>query len=117
MLGKLKAMAGEGAMKKAVDAVSPALNEHLEVVRELDPAQVRDDETFRARVIQPALLAVTAASSGLTSLVPRFEERFARALFHLRNELVVVEDGSVRLADDFQGRLPGVLMEGLRQEA
>lgn len=126
MLGKLKGSIGalkdkaEGpALQGAVAKLTPALAPHLEKLKALDPATVRDDALFKSRFITPTALALAAASGGVTSLIPGFNDRFARGMLHVRNELIVIDESSnnISLAADFTSRLPTVLLEGLKQPA
>ena len=114
MLGKLKEMASAGAAEQAVSSFEPIVREHLAKVQALGAAIVRDDVSYAAKVVQPAYLAVLAATSGVTKLIPQFEARFGRVMLALRDELVLVEGDSVRLIEDFHTRLPSVLIESLK---
>lgn len=44
------------------------------------PESVHYDDTYTEKFVQPALVAISAARSGVTSLVPRFNERVTAAL-------------------------------------
>lgn len=114
MLGKLKDMASAAGLEKTVSSIEPVVREHLSKVKALGAEIIRDDARYAAQVVQPAYLAVVAASSGVTKLIPQFEERFGRVMLALRDELVVIEEGAVRLVDDFQARLPKVLIDSLK---
>jgi hypothetical protein len=115
MLGKLKSLAGNGLVQKAVDTMAPSLSEHLEKVKSLDPAIIHDDEQFTSKVINPAYLAVSASTSGVASLVPKFKEKFHAAFLHLRDEIIHVEDGKVSLAEGYQSKIGPALLEGLKK--
>ena len=114
MFGKLKEAASGGVAKKVVDAIAPQLNEHLEKVSELDPQKVNDDDFFTEKVSEPSLIAISAASSGVTKLIPGFDDKFKSAMIHIRNELVIAEEASIKLVDDFKERLPEVLLASLK---
>lgn len=114
MLGKLKEMAGAGALDKAVASIEPVVREHLAKAQALGATVVADDTSYAAKVVQPAYLAVVAATSGVTKLIPQFEARFGRVMRALRDEVLLVDGDSVRLVDDFQARLPSVLIDGFR---
>jgi len=114
MLGKLKEMASTAALEKAVASFEPVVREHLSKVQVLGAAIVRDDASYAANVVRPAYLAVVAASSGATKVIPQFEDRFGRVMLALRDELVLVEDNTVRLVEDFHVRLPSVLVNSLK---
>jgi hypothetical protein len=113
-LSGVKDKADSGAVQKAVSQMAPQIQPHLEALGKLDAATVRSDDKYRTLFVSPALLAVNAASSGVTSLIPGFEGRFTRAMFHVRQELVAINDqaGTVALAADFAQRLPKVLLDG-----
>ncbi|KAB7628459.1 hypothetical protein [Alkalilimnicola sp. S0819] len=115
MFGKLKEAAGGAAVQKVVDAISPQLMEHTDKLTALKPESVRCDDTYTETFVQPALLAVSAASSGVTKLIPRFEERFSAALLHLRDELLDLGGERVALVEGFQERLPEVMLSGLKK--
>lgn len=115
MFGKLKESAGNAALPKVVDALSAKLVEQTDKLKEMNPDVVRDDETFTEKFSKPALVAVAAMSSGVTSLVPRFEERFSSTMLHVRDELLVLDGERVELVEGFKERLPGVMMTGFKQ--
>ena len=109
MLGKLKEMAGSAAVDKALVHLEPVLTDQLSKLQ-----SVQDDARFTQYIAEPAYLAVTAASNGITKLIPEFKPRFSRLMFRLRDDLVVVEGNAVRLVEDFKARLPVVLVECLK---
>lgn len=116
MLGKLNKATGDGAMQKAADAIAPKLHQHLEsTVGELTPALIQEDDSYRQSVVSPALLVASGASGGVTSFIPGFKEKFANAMMHLRDELLVCSETSVSLVEDVKERLPAVLLEGLKK--
>src|SRR5690554_2017270 len=116
MLGKLSKGKGDGALQKAIEAIAPRLQEHLEnAIAELSPAMIRDDDSYRQSVVSPALLVASGASSGLTSFIPGFKEKFGAAMMHLRDELLVCDNSRVALAEDSRDRLPDVLTEGFKK--
>ena len=117
MFNKLKSAAAETALRSALATYSGKINEKVAEITRLKPGDVQDDEKFRSYVVTPALLAVEASSSGATSLIPDFRNRFTAAMLHLRNELVVVDEaaGTVSLVPDYQSRVSSVLIEGFKQ--
>jgi hypothetical protein len=114
MLTKLKDMASTAALEKAVASFEPVVREHLARAQTLGAGVLRDDASYAANVVRPAYLAVVAAASGATRLIPQFEDRFGRVMLALRDELVLIEDNSVRLVEDFHTRLPTVLVNSLK---
>jgi hypothetical protein len=114
VLGKLKDLASAGAMEKAIGAVEPIVREHLAKATTLGVASLRDDASYVTHVVQPAYLALVAAVSGATKLIPQFEERFTRLMHALRDELLVFEGETVRLVEDYQSRLQTVLVTNLK---
>jgi hypothetical protein len=114
MFGKLKDLASGTAIEKAVEAVEPIVREHLSKVQALGVANVRDDTSYATHIVRPAYLAVVAAVSGATKLIPQFEERFGRIMHALRDELLVFEGDSVRLVEDYQTRLQALLVSSLK---
>ena len=114
MLGKLKEMAGSAAIDKALVHLEPVLTDQLGKVQALGAETIQDDARFTQYIAEPAYLAVTAASNGITKLIPEFKPRFSRLMFRLRDDLIVVEGSAVRLVEDFKARLPAVLAECLK---
>lgn len=114
MFGKLKEMAGSAALDKAIANLEPVVTEQLAKVQALGAETLRDDARYSEHITQPAYLAVTAASHGITKLIPEFQDRFSRLMFRLRDDLVIIEDNAVRLVDDFKARLPQVLVDSLK---
>jgi len=106
-----------GMMAQVINTITPHVQPHLDKVLDMNADAVQNDDEFKSTIVSPALVAVSAASSGSTSLIPRFEERFNIAMLHIRDELVVCEDGKVSLANDSQSRLPSVLEESFKKSA
>jgi hypothetical protein len=114
MFGKLKDMASAGAVEKAVASVEPIVREHFSKALALGAASVSDDASYAAHIVRPAYMAVVAAASGATKLIPQFEDRFNRIMHALRDELLVIDGDSVRLVDDYQAKLPTLLVSSLK---
>ena len=117
MFGGLKDKIGGGAIDKAIDKFAPALNEHLDKIKTLKPTDVNDDGKFDSLIIAPMLLSIAGASGGVTKLIPKFDSRFKTAMFHVRNELIVVDGEKVKLIEDGQSKLPKTLVEGFKKSA
>lgn len=115
MFGKLKEMAGTAATDKVVEKVLPLVNEHLSSCIQLGAPLLKQDDAFSEKVIGPAYLATIAATGGATSIIPQFKDRFSKAFFVLRDDLLVFNNGGVALADDFTARLPTTLKLALTQ--
>lgn len=111
MLGKLKS----GMGGKAQAMIEGLLDGQLQKLTALSPEVVRDDESFRAKFVTPAVLAIAAASGGASALAPRFNQRTEKTLFRLRDELVIEKDGQLALADNYRERLPGVVKAGFAE--
>lgn len=114
MLTKLKEMANTAALEKVIAGFEPVVRQHLSQVQSLGAAVISDDASYAANVVRPAYLAVVAASSGATKIIPQFEDRFQKVMLALRDELVLVEGTTVRLVEDFQAKLPAVLVNNLK---
>jgi hypothetical protein len=112
MFGKLKA--GNPLLQKAIDKVGPTLQPHIDQLLTLSPATVKDDAQFGSLFVKPAALATAAALGGATALIPQFDERFAKAMTALRDELLVLDGERVALVGDYQERLPQVLADALK---
>jgi len=114
MFDKIKNMLGGSAVNKVVDKISPELTSQLEVIKTLDINSVRDDEMYKKVVVGPSYMSVVAASGSVAQMIPGFENKFSKALIHIRNELVIYENDKPNLAKDFKERLPSVLKESLK---
>ena len=117
MFASLREKIGSGAMDTAINAITPILSEQMEKITGLKPSDINDDDKFDSVVISPLLLSIKAASSGVTGLIPNFNERFKGAMYHLRKELIVIEGDKVSLVENAQENLPGILLESLKQSA
>ncbi len=117
MFGALKDKIGGGAIDKAVEKFAPALNEHLDKIKSLKPTDVNDDGKFDSLIIAPMLVSISGASGGVTKLIPKFNDRFKTAMFHVRNELIVIEGDKVTIVEGGQAKLPTVLVEGFKKSA
>jgi hypothetical protein len=119
MFGKLKNAVAEGAIKSAIDSYADRVSLKLEEVTKLNASDVSDNQHYHTYVIAPALTAVIASAGGATKLIPNFEQRFAKALLHTRDQLVIVDtaNNKVSLVQDYKSRISDVLIEGFRQDA
>jgi len=117
MFGVLKDKIGNGAIDKAVEKFAPSLSEHLENIKTLKPVDVNDDEKFDSLVIGPMLMSISGSSGGVTNLIPKFDDRFKEAMFHVRNELILVEGDTVSIVEDAQSKLPTALVDGFKKSA
>lgn len=116
MFGKIKDMASNSMIQKVVDQVSPLINEHIEKIKSLKSEQIYDNPFFDSMVSKPAWLAVSASLGGMTKLYPTLEQKFTLIMRHIRDELVRVNEGTVTLVENFQSKLPTVILEGLKKE-
>jgi len=116
MFDKFKNAVADNAIRSAIEKYSGKIAEKLPEITALKPHDVRDDARFHSAVIAPALAKVVAASNGATRFVPGFDERFSRAMLHLRDKLVVVDTaaGKVSLVPDYEDRVSEVLIDGFK---
>ncbi|CAH1608032.1 hypothetical protein BTO01_13820 [Vibrio jasicida] len=114
MFGKLKAAAGDAANNKAATLITAHVEPVMEEIQGLSPTIIMEDDTYQSHVIEPTLVALQAASSGVTSMVPNFDEKFGTCMFHLRSELLELSEDKVELIADFKQQLPTAVMEGLK---
>ena len=126
MLGKLKKgiaaakdKAGDGAMATAVEKISPALAPHIKKLQDMDVAVIINDESFKEKFINPTLVAIAAATSGASKMIPKFDNRFTGAMLHIRDEILNMDEekNTITLVDKYQDKLPDVLKEGLSKSA
>ncbi len=117
MFNRLRNAVGESAIRAAIDSYAPRINDKLGQIATLKPADVTDDARYHKAVIAPALAVVLASSNGATKMIPNFEQRFTRALLHVRKQLVIVDEANdtVSLVPDYRARIGDVLVEGFRQ--
>lgn len=117
MFGALKDKIGGGAIDSAIEKFAPALQEHMDKIKSLQPADVQDDEKFTTMIVKPMLMSISASSGGVTKLIPKFETRFTGAMMHVRDELIIVDGSTVKLAEGSMDKLPKVLLEGFKKSA
>jgi len=117
MFGKLKEQMAGSATDKVVARIGGDLEPHIQALKQFKASDIQDDSLFESKITQPALIAIAAASSGVTQLIPGFNQKFSLALRHVRNELVCYDGDQVNLVDDYAERLPDVLKAGLAQPA
>lgn len=116
MLGKLKAMAGDGALQKFIETYAPTIKEELTtLLAKASPETVSQDESFTQTVTQPLKISLAAAAGGVTGLIPGFDNKFDFTMLHLRNELMSTENDQVSLVEGFDQKLPDVLKSGFQQ--
>jgi hypothetical protein len=119
MFDKLKEKAAAGAQALFEKELHARLDEKIEMFKSLKPADVQDDAKYAAIIIQPLWLYVKLQSGGALAAAQKvvkfnIEERFSKGLFHVRNELIRVEDGNVKLVPDFRDRLTPTIMEAVK---
>jgi hypothetical protein len=114
MLGKLKNIASSGVLDKVVAQLSPELSQSLEQIKQYNVKDLQNDDNYGSLVAKPALIALTASAGGATKLIPGFDDKFMKMMLHLRNELIDLTGDFPKLQDDFQSKLPTVLLEGLK---
>jgi hypothetical protein len=120
MFDALKEKAAKGAQALLEQELQSRLREKVEMFQSLKPADVQDDAKYGSLIVQPLWLYVKLQSGGALAAAQKMlkvdiEERFRRGLFHVRNELIRVEDGAVKLVPDFRERLAPTIMEALRE--
>jgi len=113
MFGKLKAAVGDSATKKITTILEPHIGEVMEKMRQLSPKAISHNESYQSKVITPARLAILAASSGASKLLPKFDEKFERCMFHLRDELVDTSGEVIKFVPDFKAKLPETIKAGI----
>ncbi len=108
-----------GMAEKTIDKICPELKPHIEKLTSFNATEITCNETFTAKFIKPAQLALVASTYGATKLIPGFDDRFTTAMLHTRDELCLVESNTnkVALATDAMQRLPQVLQEGFKKSA
>ena len=115
MFDKFKNSIADNAIRSAIEKYSGRITERLPEIAELSPLDVRDDARFHTAVIAPALAKVVTASGGATRLVPEFDQRFSKAMLHLRDQLVRMDEaGKVSLVPGYEARVSEVLVEGFK---
>ena len=109
--------ASHNLYQSTIDAMMPRVAPLFARVCDLAPSALADEAKYRALIVEPAWLAVAAVTGGLASVIPELHRRFDSALFYAREELVVADTGTdrVTLVDDAIGRLPLVLLEGMKR--
>jgi hypothetical protein len=119
MFDLLKEKAAKGAQTLFEQELQLRLRDKVELFQTLKPADVQDDAKYSTLIVQPLWLYVKLQSSGALPAVEKMmkvniEDRFRKGLFHVRNELIRVEDGVVRLVPDFKERLAPTIMQAVR---
>ncbi len=115
MFDKLKSWAGDAALQTIINKAVPMVSEQIEKITALDPEKIFNDEFFDTYVTQPAWFALSSYSTAIMEFYPTLEEKFPDVMRHLRDQLVIVRDNKIQLVEDFQSKIPAVLMEGLKK--
>lgn len=117
MLGGLKEKALNKAISTLEEEFKPIIQEKVELFRELQPADVNDDDKYKNFIINPLWSVVKMQSGGAIGMAQKFidvEGKFNTGLFNVRNELIHVEDNSVALDPEFSNKIIPVLMDSLK---
>ncbi|ODN43085.1 hypothetical protein [Piscirickettsia litoralis] len=118
MLGSLKKKAQQKAMEKFEATIKPQIQDKLDVFTSLKPADVVGDEKYQSIVIKPIWVSISAASSGAITAASKFidvEGKFNKAFFHVRDELITVEDETVKLDPDFKEKALPTFITAIKQ--
>lgn len=117
MLGNLKEKAREKALEKLENEIAPAVEEKIELFQNLKPADVNDDEKYKAFIVTPLWEVAKMQSGGAIDIAQKFvdvESKFTDGLFNVRNELVQVEGETVFLDPDFNDKVVPVLIQSIK---
>lgn len=117
MFGGMKEKAREQALKKFEEEIAQQINEKIELFSSLRAIDVQNDEKYRAIVVQPLWVAVKVQSGGAIEALKAFvdvDSKFDQGLFHVRDELIMVEGDQVALAPDFDKKVGPTLLEAFR---
>lgn len=114
MFGKLKNLVGDKVFNQAVEKIKAELEPYLGSLLTMSPDNVNDDAFFTDKFVQPAKDKVEEKTSGVSKMIPGFDNKFKTAMFAVRDELVVAEGGKVSLVSDYSDRLPNVLKAALK---
>jgi membrane protease subunit (stomatin/prohibitin family) len=101
-------------IKQAIDELLPGIKSQIFALKQFKAAELRDNQTYEDKVITPILLTIKANDNSGCVLIPRFDERFAAALWHLRDELLVFKGNQVSLVEGYNMKLSTVLTEGFQ---
>ena len=58
--------------------------------------------------------AISAATSGIAKIIPGFEAKMTAILMRLRDDIIEITDGKVKLVDGYQGKLAPAIISGLK---
>lgn len=121
MLNALKEKAAQAAHAALAQELRVKLKDKLDIFRTLKVSDIQDDAKYTAVIVQPlwiyAKMQCGLAIAGLQKFSSvNAEERFRHGLFHVRDELVVVEGDSVKLVPDFEDRLAPTIMAAIKGE-
>src|SRR5450432_4617183 len=105
MFNALKDKAAKAAQVLFEQELQVKLREKTQMFQTLTPSDVHDDAKYSALIVHPLWLYVKLQSGGALSAVQKMmnvdvEARFRKGLFHVRNELIRVENGTVKLVPD-----------------
>ena len=119
MFDALREKASKGALAVIEKDLEARCAENIELFRALKPSDVQDDAKFKMLVVDPLWLCIKLQSGGTLATLQKVvsidvESRFRSGLFHVRDELIRVDDGKVSLDPNFQEKLAPTLMQALR---
>jgi len=117
MLGNLKQKAMEKALDSLEKELGPAVEEKIDLFQNLKPADVNDDNKYKAIIVSPLWEVAKIQSGGAIGVAQKFvdvETKFREGLFNVRNELVQVEGEKVSLDPDFSDKVVPVLFESMK---
>ncbi len=119
MLGGFKDAAIKQGMAVLERELSAGVEKKIDLFKSLTPADVLDDDKYSAVAVEPLWLYVRLQSGGAISAVEKLtdlgiEARFRKAMFHVRDELLKVEDGKLVLDPAFQSKVGPAIVEALR---
>lgn len=117
MFGAMKEKAIEKAVATLEAELAPLIQEKIELFKNLQPADINDDQKYEAIVVSPLWEFAKMQSGGAISVAQKLvdvQARFNQGLFNVRDELVEVQGQTVTLSPDFSEKLVPTLMKSLK---
>ena len=119
MFGKLKEKAVNGAISKVEELAGPTIKEKVDTFKSLTPSDVQDDAKYTAVIVNPIWSLVKLQIGPAESLAKKVgidvQDKIEKGLFHVRDELISVQDDKVKLDPEFNSKIVPTLMEAFKK--
>ena len=123
MFNKLKEkainLAKDKAMSKVEEVAGRGIQAQINTFKNLKPTDVSDDTKYQTVAVNPIWMALKMQLGPAEGLAKKagidIKDKITKGLFHVRNELISVDNEKVKLDPEFNSKIMPTLMTAFKQ--